>query len=172
MSMGLPAEDLRAARVAKGLPERPMRVLLTNSGQLDPALRIFQKAFSPLLIFSTTRMPENVRAALQDKATLHLHPEPVVDLVGMMSTLRHEYGVRRLVCEGGARVFRALLAASLIDEIHLTLCPRIFGGENAPTITGMAGEFLPRTTQCALREMKVVEDECYLRYRLLPATGS
>ena len=167
MSMGLPAEDLRAARVSRGLPERPLRVLLTNSGKLDAGLKVFQKTFSPIIVFSTTAMPEAVRTKLSNLATLYLHPAPAVDLHRMLSTLRREHKIRRLVCEGGARVFRALLAAELVDEIHLTLCPRIFGGERAPTITGIPGEFLPRTTPCVLREMKVIEDECYLRYRVL-----
>ena len=167
MSMGLPADDLRAARVLRGMPERPLRILLSNSGNLDAGLRVFQKTFSPIIVFSTTKMPETVRGALSSLATLYLHPAPTVDLHRMLSTLRRDHGVRRLVCEGGARVFRALLAARLVDEIHLTFCPRIFGGEQAPTITGVPSEFLPRTIPCTLREMKVVEDECYLRYRVL-----
>ena len=57
MSMGLPDAALRAARSARGQREYPLRVLLTNSGRIDPALRLFTKTFSPIVIFSTTRMP-------------------------------------------------------------------------------------------------------------------
>ena len=55
----------------------------------------------------------------------------------------------RIVCEGGAQVFRALLTANLIDELHLTFTPRIFGGQKAPTLTGLAGEFLPASSRTA-----------------------
>ena len=64
MSMGLPDAALRAARTARGQREYPLRVLLTNSGRIDPALRLFTKTFSPIVIFSTTRMPARTRAAL------------------------------------------------------------------------------------------------------------
>lgn len=165
MMMGLPAEDLRAARIAKGLPAYPTRVLLSASGRIDPTLRVFARDFSPIIVFSTTRMPQPVRDALAGKATLHLH-ERAVDLDSMLSTLRREHGVKRLVCEGGAQVLRALLVAELVDELHLTVSPRIFGGVKAPTLTGIAGDFLPHSTSLALREMRVFDGECFLRYRI------
>jgi riboflavin biosynthesis pyrimidine reductase len=85
----------------------------------------------------------------------------------MLATLRGEYGVKRLVCEGGAQVLRSLLAADLVDELHTTLCPRVFGGVKAPTLTGLAGAFLPRSISLRLTEREVVDGECFLRYRVL-----
>jgi riboflavin-specific deaminase-like protein len=166
MTMGLPAEDLRTAREARGLSAEPIRVLLSNSGRIDPGLRVFTRGTAPIVIFSTTRMPRQTRAALEKKAALYLD-EKAVDLDHMLRRLRREHGVKRLVCEGGARVFRALLAEDLIDELHVTLAPRIFGGVKAPTLTGLAGEYLSRSTHLRLREMEVIEDECFLRYRAM-----
>lgn len=166
MAMGLPDEKLRAERVRRGQAPYPARVLLTNSGRIKSGLRVFAKDFSPIIIFSTTRMPARVRAALAPKADLWLHEGEAVNLPAMLATLRAEYGVRRLVCEGGAQVLRSLLAADLVDEIHITLCPRIFGGVKAPTLTGIAGDFLPRSISLRLAEHEVIGDECFLRYRV------
>jgi riboflavin-specific deaminase-like protein len=166
MAMGLPDEALRAARVRRGQAPYPVRVLLTNSGRIDPRLRVFEKDFSPIVIFSTTRMPAKTRAALAPKADLWLHESETVDLAAMLATLRAEYRVKRLVCEGGAQVLRSLLAADLVDEIHTTLCPRIFGGVKAPTLTGVAGDFLPRSIPLRLAESEVIGGECFLRYRV------
>jgi riboflavin-specific deaminase-like protein len=164
MTMGLPAEELRAERVKKGMPPYPTRVLLTNSGRISPQLRLFTKDFSPIVIFSTEQMPANVRAALAARATLHLHRGKCVDLHEMLRTLRRQHGVKRLVCEGGARILRALLEAELIDELNLTITPRIFGGKRAPTLTGLAGKFLPASTRLKLRQFSPIEGECFLRY--------
>jgi riboflavin-specific deaminase-like protein len=166
MQMGLPDEQLRSARVRRKQAPYPTRVLLTNSGRIDPKLRVFEKDFSPIVIFSTTRMPARTQTDLAPKADLWLHEAPAVNLAAMLATLRQEYGVRRLVCEGGAQVLRSLLAADLVDEIHVTLCPRVFGGLGAPTLTGIAPDFFPRSIRLALEKMEVVEGECFLRYRV------
>lgn len=166
MTMGLPAKDLRAARTARGRPRYPLRVLLSNSGRISPTLRVFARDYSPIVIFSTTAMPQRTRAALSTKADVWLYDRPSVDLADMLATLRREYRVRRIVCEGGAQIFRALLTAGLIDELHVTLAPRIFGGMKAPTLTGIAGEFLPRSVPLVLEKMEVRDGECFLRYRI------
>jgi 5-amino-6-(5-phosphoribosylamino)uracil reductase len=84
----------------------------------------------------------------------------------MMRVLRQTFGVQRLICEGGAQVFRSLLTAGLVDEINLTFCPRIFGSEEAPTLTGRPGDFLPQSVHCALEHMEVIGEECFARYRV------
>jgi riboflavin-specific deaminase-like protein len=167
MTMGLPAEELRAKRVAAGRPPYPVRVILTNRGELDPGLRVFTKTFSPIVIFSTRRMPQSVREALVGKAIVHLDDSESVDLAGMLRALRAEHGVERLVCEGGAQVFRSLLEAGLIHEIHVTICPRIFGGRGAPTLTGVAGDFLPSSVKLELLDMDMHDSECFLRYKVV-----
>ncbi|MES2571254.1 MAG: dihydrofolate reductase family protein [Verrucomicrobiota bacterium] len=167
MAMGLPDETLRAGRLACGQSEYPLRVIITNSGRLAPDLKVFQGGSAPILIFSTTRMPKPLRKVLAEKALLFLEEAENVDLAAMMRRLRHEHGVRRLVCEGGPTLFKSLLAADLVDELHLTFCPRIFGGEQAASLTGVAAGFLPKSTQLTLRKMEVIDDECFLQYRIL-----
>lgn len=166
MTMGLPDAALRAARVARGQRAYPLRVLLTNSGRIDSTLRLFTTTLSPIVIFSTTRMPARIRTALAPHADVWLHESASVNLASMLAALRADYGVRRLVCEGGAQIFRALLTAGLVDELHVTLCPRIFGGVKAPTLTGLAGAFLPASVPLTLKKMEIIDGECFLRYRV------
>src|SRR5205814_2767684 len=118
-------------------------------------------------IFSTKRMPKDIRAALLDKKVeLHLSETPDVDLREMLRTLRRDYKVRRVACEGGPILFRSLLEAGLVDELNLTIAPYLFGGADAPTLTGIYKEFLPASIHCMMKKMRVVGDECFLTYRI------
>ena len=157
---------MRAERGARGQAPYPLRVIVSNEGRIDPALKIFQTDTSRIVIFSTTRMPRKFQAALREKATLHLTKSPHVDLAAMLRKLRSEYNVRTVACEGGAELFRGLLELQLVDQLNLTIAPYIFGGKGAPTLTGRGTAFLPASVRCSLVEMRTVCEECFLRYRL------
>ncbi len=166
--LGLPSE-LRAERIASGKTPSPIRVVVSNEGRISQNLKIFQgdpaKA-APILIFSTSRMPKKIQAALSDKAILYLTKRRRVDLAGMLQTLRRKHKVKRVACEGGPILFRALLEQGLIDQLNLTIAPFLFGGAAAPTLTGLAKDFLPASVRCRLIDMRVVGDECFVTYRI------
>ncbi len=167
--LGIGRPELRNARIKRGQAPFPLRVIVSNEGKIDHRLKAFQAdpaTAGPIIIFSTTRMPRNVRMALTKKATLHLSGERRVDLAEMLHRLREEYKVRMVAFEGGAELFRALLEKDLVDELSLTIAPFVFGGKEAPTLTGLNKTFQPSTIRCALLGMRVVGDECFLTYRI------
>jgi len=163
--LGLPV-DLQQARTKRKQTPAPLRVIVSNKGRIDSRLKVFQSTISPILIFSTTRMPRKTQAALKGKATLHLTKGDEIDLAAMLRTLRSKYNVRKLACEGGPTLFRALLERDLIDELSLTIAPYMFGGAKAPTLTGLSEEFLPTSVHCSLIDMRTIGDECFLAYRI------
>jgi riboflavin biosynthesis pyrimidine reductase len=129
-------------------------------------LKIFQSDISPIVIFSTKRMPQKYQRALEQNATLHLSDKKNVNLAAMLKTLRHEYAVRTVACEGGPTLFRSLLKQGLVDRLNLTVAPYLFGGAKAPTLTGVGTEFLPASVRCSLSQMRTVGEECFLTYRI------
>ena len=164
--LGVP-EEMRQARTKRRQTPAPIRVIVSNAGKIDSELKIFQSEISPVLIFSTKRMPRDVRGALREKnVALHLSDEDDVDLCGMLQVLRRDYKVRRVACEGGPILFRSMLELGLIDELNLTIAPYLFGGSEAPTLTGLSKDFLPKSVQCVMKNMRVVGDECFLTYKI------
>ena len=164
--LGLPKGELREQRIARGQTASPLRVIVSSEGRIDPGLKIFQSEIAPIVIFSTTRMPRATQKALREKATLHLSEAREVDLAWMLQQLRRDYKIRSVACEGGAVLFRSLLALGLVDQLNLTIAPYLFGGRDAPTLTGPSPEFLPASVRCSLVDMQVVGDECFLTYRI------
>ena len=165
--LGLPTADLREARLARGQSPYPLRVIVSNEGRIDNQLNIFHSDVSPIAIFSTTRMPRKHRLALADKATLHLSKAGRVDLEQMLDRLFVKYNVRTVACEGGATLFRSLLERGLVDQLNLTIAPYLFGGTDAPTLTGVSKDFLPNSVRCRLTGIRIVGGECFLTYRII-----
>src|SRR3982750_2906082 len=159
--LGVPAE-LQELRIKRGQPGSPLRVIISNKGRINARLKIFQSEISPIIIFSTKRMPATNQKALSKTATLHLTTATEVDPAAILKTLRNQYNVRTLACEGGPTLFRSLLEQELVDQLNLTIAPYMFGGAKAPTLTGVSREFLPRSVHCALSAMRVVGEECFL----------
>jgi riboflavin-specific deaminase-like protein len=164
MSMGLPDEDLRIARLERGQSEYPLRVVISNSGDLSIHLNIFNYSFSPIVIYSTTRMNGANQEALKSRAELHLSEGDSVHLPDVLSDLYRRYGIRTLVCEGGPRLARGLAEIDAIDEVFLTVAPFLVGGADAPGLLGRTGPFLSSSRFYRLESMKVVSAECYLHY--------
>jgi 2,5-diamino-6-(ribosylamino)-4(3H)-pyrimidinone 5'-phosphate reductase len=163
--LGVPAE-LQEFRIKRGQSRSPLRVIVSNKGRINNRLKIFQSDIAPIIIFSTKRMPPKNQEALRKTATLHLTSAREVDLAAMLKTLRNQYKVHTLACEGGPTLFRSLLEQGLVDQLNLTIAPYLFGGGNAPTLTGLSNEFLPASVHCSLIDMRTVGGECFLTYRI------
>jgi 5-amino-6-(5-phosphoribosylamino)uracil reductase/2,5-diamino-6-(ribosylamino)-4(3H)-pyrimidinone 5'-phosphate reductase len=77
-------------------------------------------------------------------------------------------GIRHVHCEGGGGLVKTLAEMDAIDEIHLTWAGHtLFGGRDAPTLSGVPGEFLPASREYELTEFdpRPETGECFLSYR-------
>src|SRR5437016_5696729 len=68
--LGIPREDLRKERIARGQSPYPIRVIVSNKGRINPRLKILQTDFAPIIIFSTTRILLKTRTQLKDNENL------------------------------------------------------------------------------------------------------
>ncbi len=89
---------------------------------------------------TTKRAPAKKLAQLRKLAdVVKIFGEQEINFRAALRWLRKNYGVKRLVCEGGGELNDALFRADLVDEINLTICPKIFGGRAAPTMADGKG---------------------------------
>ena len=88
-------------------------------------------------------------------------PEGRADLPALLRSLREE-GVRALLSEGGPTLFGQMQAAGLVDELFLTIAPKLVGGV-APRI--IEGD-LPGVAELELAWLLERDGELFARYRL------
>ncbi len=162
-TLGNGGEKFRKRRLKNGLAEYPLRIIVSGSGSIDPKAKIFQKRFSPIIVLTTRRASvENLRllAARADK--VKICGETEINFPVVLRWLRTEWNVKRLLCEGGGDLNDALFRAGLVDEINLTICPKIFGGRTAPTISeGLGFQNLARAEEFKIQSIKQFEGELF-----------
>ncbi|MEC8928967.1 MAG: dihydrofolate reductase family protein [Verrucomicrobiota bacterium] len=147
----------------------PLRILVTGHGRANLRARLFRESGAPLIILATRQLPLTRRAALTKRAhTLRCFGHSTLDFPAALAWLRQKWNVRRLLCEGGGRLNAGLLAAGLVDEIHLTHCPLILGGSDAPTMAdGTLARHLGEAIQLRLSSLRVETGEAFATYKIL-----
>ena len=138
--LGTGGEQFQKLRLKRGLAEYNLRVIVSGSGSISPRAAIFKKHFSPVIILTTARASKNKLRQLRDIADeVKVCGRREINFRAALRWLRAKWGVRRLLCEGGGELNDALFRACLVDELHLTICPKIFGGNTAPSIADGGG---------------------------------
>lgn len=88
-----------------------------------------------------------------------------VDLPEALRRMRQEHGVRILVVEGGSELNAHLLRAGLVDELFLTLAPKLKLGAEIPTYAGGLAFRREEVQTWSLVSEQRIDGEVFLRYR-------
>jgi 2,5-diamino-6-(ribosylamino)-4(3H)-pyrimidinone 5'-phosphate reductase len=165
--LGPGGEKFRTLRRKRRLSEYNLRIIVSGSGTVSPSAKIFQLRFSPIIVLTTDRITPQRHKALERVADdVKICGKKEIDFRAAFRWLRQRWNVRRLLSEGSGEVNDPLFRAGLIDELHFTICPYIFGGQHAPTLadgTGVAK--LADAYEMELKSMQKFGDELFLIYR-------
>lgn len=163
----------RRLRLQRGLAEYNLRVLVSGSGSINPRAEVFKHRFSPILILTTRRASAAKLSQLQTLAKeVKTCGVARINFRAALRWLRTRWGVTRLLVEGGGELNAALFGAGLVDELHLTVCPKVFGGRTAPTIADGCGALhLADAADFTLKSARRVADEMFLVYSRTRRTG-
>lgn len=167
-----PAVDdpaLVAARKARGLSAAPLGVVLTRSGDLPLDDTFFTSPAFEAVVVATDRIPSTDLDRLRS-AGRAVEVIPGADVAaGLMRLLRQQYGVRSVLCEGGATLNGLLFDAGVVDELFLTVAPRVVGGEGplTPVMAARPPSFADTWRLDLLSSVpNPATGEVYLRYRV------
>jgi riboflavin-specific deaminase-like protein len=153
--------ERRARRAASGLHPEPLAVVFSRSGDVPTGIPLFSDPGSRVVVFTPAALDTSGLTAGVE--VVRLDPGQLT-LTTMMRRLRSTYDVRTLLCEGGPTLFGALLQENLVDELFLSLAPKLTGGGTAPAIT--AGPELAELRTMSLVWALELDSALYLRYAL------
>jgi len=153
----VPSPERRERRERIGLAGDALMVIVSGRLDLPWDARLFTDGGGRVLIFTASEaQPPAVATPLEI-----VRHEGFVDIVEALRHLRQEHDVRALLCEGGPGLHGELEGGGLVDELFLTIAPKLAGGE-APRI--LEGE-LPAPAALELAWLLEEDGELFARYR-------
>jgi riboflavin-specific deaminase-like protein len=170
VKLGPGPAKFRRLRLKHGLAEYNLRIVASGSGTVNPDAEIFKHRFSPIIILTTEKAGRDKLRQLRGLADeVLICGERELDFDFACRSLRTKWNVKRLLCEGGGEINGAMFKAGLVRELHLTLCPMIFGGRQAPTVADGTGfSLLKDAARLKVVSQKRVGGELFLVYKVLP----
>ncbi|MCX4423112.1 dihydrofolate reductase family protein [Streptomyces mirabilis] len=152
--------ERRAARVAAGRPEYPLKVTVSGSGDLDPDAQFWHTG-GEKVVYTTDKGAERATDALRGLDVDVVPTGAALDWRVVLEHLHDARGVRRLMVEGGGRVHTQLMTQGLADELQLAVAPLFVGEPDAPRLFGPGG-YPPGRMR--LVETRPVGDVVLVRY--------
>ena len=152
-------------RAQRSQSPQPVQIVVSASGNLDPQWRFFQQPIPRWLITVGTN-GDQWRS--QDKFEHILVAQGNESIISWTSIFQQlvRLGLNKLAILGGGELVASLLRDDLIDELWLTICPVIFGGNSAPTPVGGEGFVQSQGKKLQLLEVKQIEQELFLHYEI------
>lgn len=147
-------------RLAHELSPTPLLCVITRSGTLPDDLPLLDDPESSVVVYTGALLDITAKA---DVEVVHVDPAELTPLT-VLRRLRADRGIRSVLCEGGPTLFDALVHAHVVDELFLTVAPKLAGGGTAPGMT--AGAELAEPAQLDLAWVLERAGSLFLRYRL------
>jgi riboflavin-specific deaminase-like protein len=150
--------EFRAYRERAGLAPDPHAILVSNRMDLPWDAGLFTDGHGQVVVFtaSNAEPPETATPV-----------EPIrydgsVDITAALAWLRRERGIRSVLCEGGPTLHGELQARGLVDEVFLTIAPKLAGREERSILSAP----LPDVIEMELAWLLESDGELFTRYRV------
>jgi len=154
----------RRLRRERGLEEEPLACIVSGSLALGPEVPLLEEPSARIAILTSSAATLPATGAHVDyvRAT---HGGRL-DLPAALAELRERFSVQTLLCEGGPHLSCQLAAAGLLDELFLSVSPRLAGGEpmHGESLRILAGPDLEPPVELELLGALHSGSNLFLRY--------
>jgi riboflavin-specific deaminase-like protein len=150
------SDELRQIRANEGLVPDALAVVVSARLDLPPDLPLLNDPEQRVVLATAS---EDTLPGLEGNVE---YARVGDDLPRLMAYLHERHAVRSVLCEGGPTLNSFLFAADIVDELFLTLNPKLLGGAAALTI--VAGRELVEPAEPGLVSVAEADGELYTRW--------
>ena len=148
-----------------GYVRQPVRVVADSALRLPLASRLVQRAKEvPLWLCHA----DGAEGAMLHAAGAQLIPcrstDKGLDMADLLGQLAAR-GLTRVLCEGGAGIAAALLAARLVDELVLFTAGRLFGAGGTAAVAGLGDVLLAAAPEFELIDQRPIGQDLLQHWR-------
>ena len=161
-SLTLDSDRHSAARLDRGEPPNPARVVADSQVRTPPDSAVLDDRAETYLLVSEAAPPDFVAQMEEAGATVIAAGERRVDLPVALSELA-DHGVDQLMVEGGGEIIYSLFEAGLVDRLSVFVGSLIIGGRDAPTLADGEG-FVADFPELELAGVERIDDGVVLEY--------
>ena len=165
-TLSVSTPQLLQQRYQQKLSPQPVQIVASRQAKIDPQLRFFRQAV-PRWLLTTAAGAKHWEGRSEFERIL-VYETLFSNEIDWATALQYlaSLGLGRLVVLGGGQLVASLVAADLIDEFWLTVCPLILGGATAPTPVEGVGFYPALAPRLELLSVQAIEQEVFLHYRL------
>ena len=135
----VPQESRRRERRERGLSDEPLACIVSGRLSLPADIPLLTEPESRVVL--VTDSEASLPASGAQIEYVRCERDGMIDLPAALSELHDRFAVRTLLCEGGPHLNSQLLAAGLVDELFLSLSPKLAGdqADGLPPLRVIAG---------------------------------
>jgi riboflavin-specific deaminase-like protein len=153
--------ELRERRAAEALAPDPLAVIVSAHLNLPPDLPLLQDPDSTVVILTASEQELPPTAARVEYLRGPAGAE--VELRPLLRRLREQFGVHSILCEGGPGLNESLVREGLVDELFLSIAPKLAGG---PPLTILTDDPVGQPITATLVWLLEHDGHLFGRYRL------
>jgi riboflavin-specific deaminase-like protein len=163
-------ESARQIRRRRGLAEEPWAVIVSGRLVLPPDIPILADPGARVAVVTSSAASLQQPEGGAQIEYVRSREEGLLDLPSAMSELCERFEIGTVLCEGGPHTNSQLLADGLVDELFLSLSPKLAGGDVMDeALRIVAGPSIDPPLEMELISAFECESHLFLRYRLANA---
>lgn len=151
-------------RIKKGLSRHPVKVTITNSGDLDPESNFFSLGDAHKIVYAARSAAIALHKKMNPEVLIVAH-QSKVSLKRVLLDLA-ERGIQRILVEGGATINSLFLKERLADELHISIAGFFVGEKHAVPFVHNGAYPYHKDNRMKLNSIQMLDDIVVLQYLL------